>query len=275
MKLLAKTAEERYQSAGGLEADLRRALAEWESRGRIDAFPLGERDLPDQLLIPERLYGREREIASLHGAFDRVAAAGGPELVLVVGQAGVGKSAVVHELHRAQVPPRGLFAAGKFDQYKRDIPYAGLAQALPDLIRPLLRKSEAELVPWRAALIAALGQNGALMVTLLPELEILIGPQLPVPELPPRDAQRRFQLVFRRLLGVFARPEHPLALFLDDLQWVDAATLDVLEDLLTQPDLRHLLLIGAYRDDEVTPAHPLKRRLVAIRRPADGCRRLS
>ena len=284
MKLLAKTAEERYQTAAGLEADLRRAVAEWESRGRIDAFPLGTRDLPDRLLIPECPYGREREIASLHAAFDRVVAAGGPELVLVVGQAGVGKSTVVHELHRALVPPRGLFASGKFDQYRRDIPYTGLAQALLNLIRPLLAKSESELVPWRTALTAALGLNGALMVTLLPDLQHIIGPQPPVAELPPRDAQRRFQLVFRRLLGVFARPEHPLALFLDDLQWVDAATLDLLEDLLTsdfadqsssdpteqklrrtlQPDLQHLLLIGAYRDDEVTPAHPLMRRMAAI-----------
>ncbi|HTD56942.1 MAG TPA: AAA family ATPase, partial [Silvibacterium sp.] len=265
MKLLAKAAEERYQTAAGLEADLRRALAQWESRGRIDGFHLGERDTPDQLLIPECLYGRECEIASLHAAFGRVVAGGGPELVLVEGQAGVGKSAVVHELHRALAPARGLFASGKFDQYKRDIPYASLAQALLSLIRPLLTKSETELASWRAALTAALGLNGGLMVTLLPEFEHIIGPQPPVAELSPRDEQRRFQLVFRRLLGVFARPEHPLALFLDDLQWLDAATLNLLEDLLTQPDLQHLLLIGAYRDDEVTPTHPLIRRLAAIR----------
>ena len=126
-------------------------------------------------------------------------------------------------------------------------------------------KSEAELAPWRDALAAALSPNGALMVALLPDLELLIGPQPPAPELPPRDAQRRFQLVFRRLLGVFVRPEHPLVLFLDDLQWLDAATLDLLEDLLTQPDLHHLLLIGAYRDDEVMPTHPLMLRLAAIR----------
>jgi PAS domain S-box-containing protein len=266
MKLLAKTAEERYQTAGGLEADLRRAVAEWESRGRIKAFPLGKRDLPDQLLIPEKLYGREREVETLLAAFDRAVESSAPELVLVTGQAGVGKSTVVHELHRALAAPRGLFASGKFDQYKRDIPYASLAQALLDLIRPLLAKTEAELAPWRAALKAALGVNGALMVTLLPDLELLIGPQPPAPELPPRDAQRRFQLVFRRLLCVFARPEHPLALFLDDLQWLDAATLDLLEDLLSQRDLHHLLLIGAYRDDEVTPTHPLMRRLAAIRK---------
>ncbi|HVH78464.1 MAG TPA: AAA family ATPase [Stellaceae bacterium] len=285
MKLLAKAAEERYQTATGLEADLRRGLAEWENLGRIDAFPLGERDTPDQLLIPERLYGREREIASLRAAFERVAAGGGPELVLVVGKAGVGKSALVHELHRALAPACGLFASGKFDQYKRDIPYASLAQALISLIRPLLAKSEAELASWRAALTAALGLNGALMVTLLPELEHIIGPQPPVSELSPREEQRRFQLVFRRLLSVFARPEHPLALFLDDLQWLDAATLDFLEDLLLpdfaersssnpaeeelrrtlQPDLQHLLLIGAYRGDEVAPTHSLMRRLAAIR----------
>ena len=265
MKLMAKTAEVRYQTAAGVEHDLRRCRAQWEAERRIDPFPLGERDLPDRLMIPERLYGREREVEALRAAFDRIVAGGRPELVLVVGQAGVGKSAVVHELHRALAPPRGLFASGKFDQYKRDIPYASLAQALQDLIRPLLGKSEAELAPWRAALTAALSPNGALMVTLLPDLELLIGPQPPAPELPPRDAQRRFQLVFRRLLGVFARPEHPLALFLDDLQWLDAATLDLLEDLLTQADLHNLLLIGAYRDDEVTPTHPLMRRVASIR----------
>ena len=265
MKLMAKTAEVRYQTAAGVEHDLRRCRAQWEAERRIDPFPLGERDLPDRLMIPEKLYGREHEVEALLAAFDRIVAGGAPELVLVAGQAGVGKSAMVQEFHPALAASRGLFAAGKFDQYKRDIPYASLAQALKDLIRSLLGKSEAELAPWRDALAAALSPNGALMVALLPDLELLIGPQPPAPELPPRDAQRRFQLVFRRLLGVFVRPEHPLALFLDDLQWLDAATLDLLEDLLTQPDLHHLLLIGAYRDDEVAPTHPLMLRLAAIR----------
>jgi predicted ATPase/signal transduction histidine kinase/GAF domain-containing protein len=265
MKLLAKTAEERYQTAAGLKADLRRCLAEWDVQGCIADFPLGTQDVPDRLLIPEKLYGREREIETLLAAFDRVVAEGTPELVLVSGYSGIGKSSVVNELHKVLVPPRGLFAAGKFDQYKRDIPYATLAQAFQGLIRPLLGKSDAELGPWREALREALGPNGQLMLDLVPELELLIGPQPPVPELPPQDAQRRFQLVFRRLLGVFARPEHPLALFLDDLQWLDAATLDLLEHLATQPELRHLLLVGAYRDNEVTPAHPLMRRLAAIR----------
>jgi PAS domain S-box-containing protein len=265
MKLLAKTAEERYQTAAGLEHDLRRCLDQWEDRGDIDRFSLGERDVPDRLLIPERLYGREREIEKLLAGFDRIVAGNGPELVLVAGQGGVGKSAVVAELHRALVPPRGMFASGKFDQLTRDIPYASVAQALVQLIKPLFGKSEAELTHWRTALTTALGPNGALMVTLVPELELLIGAQPPAPELPPRDAQRQFQLVLRRLLAVFARPEHPLALFLDDLQWLDAATLDVVEDMLTQPELTHLLIIGAYRDDEVTPAHPLRLRLASIR----------
>ena len=265
MKLLAKTAEERYQTAAGAESDLRRCLTEWETQRFVDQFPLGEHDTPDRLLIPEKLYGRAQEIDTLLAAFDRVMASGRPELVIVSGYSGIGKSSVVNELHKVLVPRRGLFASGKFDQYKRDIPYATLAQAFQSLIRPLLSKSEAELNDWRDALREALDPNGQLMVDLVPELKLIIGEQPPVPDLPPQDAQRRFQLVFRRFIGVFARPEHPLALFLDDLQWLDAATLDLLEDLLTQPDVRHLMLIGAYRDNEVNSAHPLMRKLEAIR----------
>ena len=171
MKLLAKTAEDRYQTAAGLERDLRRCLAEWETQRRIDEFPLGEQDTPDRLLIPEKLYGREREIDTLLASFDRVVASGTPELVLVSGYSGIGKSSVVNELHKVLVPPRGLFASGKFDQYKRDIPYATLAQAFQSLIRPLLGKSEAELARWRDALREALDPNGQLIVDLVPELE--------------------------------------------------------------------------------------------------------
>jgi PAS domain S-box-containing protein len=186
-------------------------------------------------------------------------------MVLVSGYSGIGKSSVVNELHKVLVPPRGLFASGKFEQYKRDIPYATLAQAFHSLIRPLLGKSEAELRKWRDALHEALGPNGRLIVDLVPELKLIIGEQPAVPDLQPQDAKGRFQLVFRRFIGVFARREHPLALFLDDLQWLDAATLDLLEDLLTRPDVQHLMLIGAYRDNEVNSAHPLMRKLEAIR----------
>jgi len=281
MKLLAKTSEERYQTAAGVERDLRRCLVEWE-RGRaglssealakegarpyrIEEFPLGEYDTPDRLQIPEKLYGRTREIEALFAAFDRVVRGRATELVLVSGYSGIGKSSVVNELQRALVPTRGLFTAGKFDQYKRDIPYSTLAQAFQNLVRALLGKSDAELMGWRDALLEALGPNGRLMVDIVPELKLIIGEQPSVPELPPQDAQRRFQLVFRRFIDVFASPEHPLALFLDDLQWLDGATLDLLEDLLTQPDVQDLILIGAYRDNEVTAAHPLIRKLDAIR----------
>jgi predicted ATPase/GAF domain-containing protein len=265
MKLLAKTAEERYQTAAGLERDLRRCLAQFEAEGRIDNFALGKHDMPDRLRIPEKLYGRTREIDTLLAAFDRIVKGGTPELVLVSGYSGIGKSSVVKELHTVLVPPRGLLASGKFDQYKRDIPYSTLAQAFGDLVHPLLGKSESELARWRDALRTALGPSGQLMVDLIPQLKLIIGDQDPVPELPPQDAQRRFKLVFRRFLAVFARPDHPLALFLDDLQWLDAGTLGLLEDLLTQPDVRHLLLIGAYRDNEVTSAHPLMHTVEAIR----------
>jgi PAS domain S-box-containing protein len=266
LKLLAKSAEERYQTAAGLERDLRRCLAAWEAQHRIDAFPLGQQDTSDRLLIREKLYGREREIEILLACFDRVVASGRPELVLVSGYSGIGKSAVVNELHKALVPSRGLFASGKFDQYKRDIPYATMAQAFQSLIRPLLGKSDAELAGLRDALREALGANGRLMTDIVPELKLLIGEQPPVVELPPQQAQSRHQLVFRRFLGVFARPEHPLALFLDDLQWLDAATLDMLVDMLTQGDLQQLLLIGAYRDNEVDSTHPLMRKLDTIRK---------
>jgi PAS domain S-box-containing protein len=265
MKLLAKTAEERYQTAAGVESDLRRCLTQWEKDARIDDFRLAQHDAPDRLRIPEKLYGRAREIETLHASFDRVVASGTPELVLVAGYPGIGKSSVVNELQKVIVPPRGLFASGKFDQYKRDVPYATLAQAFQSLIRPLLALDEAELKRWRDALLEALGPNGRLMVDLVPELKLIIGEQPPVPELPPQDAQRRFQLVFQRFISAFARPERPLVLFLDDLQWLDAATLDLMEDLLTRRDVQHLMLIGAYRDNEVNSAHPLMRKLEAIR----------
>ncbi|MEX3840068.1 AAA family ATPase [Paraburkholderia sp. BR10882] len=265
MKLLEKSAEDRYQTAFGVEHDLRCCLAQWETGGRIDDFPLGARDTPDRLLIPEKLYGRTRELDTLLRAFDRVSGGGNVELVLVTGQSGIGKSALVHELHKELGPSRGHFAAGKCDQYKRDVPHATLAQALQSLLRPLLGSREADLSRWRATLDAALDPGGALIVNLVPALATVVGEQPPVPELPPEDAQRRFQLVFRRFISVFATPEHPLVLFLDDLQWLDAATLDLLEFLLTRSDLHHFLLIGSYRDNEVAATHPLTRKLAAIR----------
>jgi PAS domain S-box-containing protein len=270
MKLLLKTPEERYQTASGVERDLRRCLEECDREGGVRDFALGEHDRPDRLLIPEKLYGREREIETLLASFERVVRGGRTELVLVSGYSGIGKSSVVSELHKVLVPPRGLFASGKFDLHKRHIPCSTLGQALQSLTRLLLSKEEVELTTWRDAMREELGANGRLMADLVPELKLIIGEQPPVPELPPQDAHRRFQLVFRRFMGVFARQEHPLALFLDDLQWLDSATLDLLETLLMHADVHHLLIIGAYRDNEVDTAHPLARKLENLRRKVGG-----
>lgn len=269
MKLLAKTAEERYQTAASVEHDLRRCLADWQQLGHINAFALGEHGASDRLLIPEKLYGREQEVDTLVAAFSRIVRSSSPELVLVTGYSGIGKSSVVNELHKALVPPRGLFASGKFDQYRRDIPYSTLVQAFQSLVRTLLGKSDAELARWRDALQEALDTNARLMTDLIPELKLIIGEPPAVTSLDPQQEQRRFLLVFRRFIGVFAREDHPLALFLDDLQWLDAATLDLLEDLLTSSDVRHLMLVGAYRTNEVDATHPLVAKLQAIR-SADG-----
>jgi PAS domain S-box-containing protein len=265
MKLLAKTPEERYQTAAGAEHDLRRCLADWETGVSTKTFPLGQHDHPDRLVIPEKLYGRAREIETLLSSFNEVVATGTPALVLVTGYSGIGKSSVVNELHKVLVPPRGLFASGKFDQYKADIPYATFARAFQVLVGRLLSKREAELGKWREALSEALRPNGSLMIDLVPELKLILGEQPAVVDLPAQDAKRRFQLVVRRFIGVFARAEHPLTLFLDDLQWLDAATLDLIEDILTAGDMHHLMLVGAYRDNEVNSLHPLARKLDALR----------
>ncbi len=198
-------------------------------------------------------------------------ARGTPELVLVSGYSGIGKSSVVDELHKANVLPRGIFISGKFDQYKRDIPYATFAQAFETLVRQILSKNELEIGRWGGAIRDALGLNAQLVVNLIPELELIIGKQAPVAELPPQEAQNRFQATFRAFLGVFARKEHPLALFLDDLQWLDAATLKLFEHLVTHSDVRHFLLIGAYRDNEVSPSHPLCLAWTRSARPRRSC----
>ncbi len=266
MKLLAKTAEERYQTADGLEADLRKCLTAWESFGRIDPFPLGLQDTSDRLMIPEKLYGRDSEIATLLTAFDRVVKHGGSELVLVSGYSGIGKSSVVNELHKVIVLPRGIFISGKFDQRLRDTPHATLAQAFQGLIQQLLNGHADDIARWRRAIKEAVGNQGRLLTDLIPNLVRLIGPQPTVAVLSPVDAQLRFQTVFQRFVGVFARAEHPLVIFVDDLQWLDPATLTLIEYLLLHPDTRHLLVIGAYRDNEVDLAHPLMLKLEDLRR---------
>lgn len=263
MKLLAKTVEERYQSADGVIADLRRCLAEWEATGNLAPFAPGAHDVPEALRILDKLYGREQEIGALCAAFERVAAHGVPELVLVSGYSGIGKSAVVNAL-KTIVSPRALFASGKFEAHKRDFPYAPLAQAFQELMQQLLVRTDDELAAWRDAMTGALGMNGRLVVDIVPELELLIGPQPPVPALPLREAETRFLAVLGGVLGVLAR-SHPLVLFLDDLQWLDPASLKLLAHIVTAPNSTHLLVVGAYRDNEVGPAHPLRLTLASAR----------
>jgi PAS domain S-box-containing protein len=265
MKLLSKTAEERYQTAAGVESDLRRCLGDWETLGRVNAFSIGTHDASDRLWIPERLYGRDHEVKVLFNAFERVVTGEISRLALVSGYSGIGKSSVVNELQKAIVLPRGLFIAGKFDQHKRAIPYATLAQGFQTLVRQILGKSEDEVDHWRNALREAVEPSGQLIANLIPEIELIIGKQPPVPELPPQETQNRFQSLFRRFLCVFARKEHPLTLFLDDLQWLDVATLSFIEHLLSHADVKHVLIVGAYRDNEVSPSHPLMLTLDSIR----------
>ncbi len=256
MKLLAKTAEERYQSAYGLKADLQECLTQLQAVGNIDKFSLARQDISDKLQITQKLYGRELEVETLITAFDTVAL-GNSELMLVAGFSGIGKSALVNEVHKSIVRQRGYFISGKFDQFKRNIPLASLVQAFQDLIRQILTESEEQIAAWRAKLLEAFGANGQVMIDVIPEIELIIGQQPSVTECSTTEAFNRFNLVFQKLIRVFAQAEHPLVLFLDDLQWADLASLKLLQLLMTDSDTRYLLIIGAYRDNEVNPIHPL------------------
>ncbi|XXY52046.1 AAA family ATPase [Sorangium sp. So ce269] len=257
LKLLAKAAEERYQSALGLRHDLDACFTQLRASGTIKAFPLGQRDVSDRFQVPQRLYGREREVAALLAVFDRVAAQGRPELALVSGYSGIGKSSLVAELHRPVARARGFFLRGKFDELKRDIPHHAFLQAFRGLVQELLCVSEDELERWRQRLREALGPNGGLLADVLPELALLLGPQPPAPELPAVEARHRFHATLRRFVAACVQKEHPMVLFLDDLQWADAGSLQLLEQLITHAEAGHLLLVGAYRDNEIGPAHPL------------------
>ncbi|MFN6502003.1 MAG: AAA family ATPase [Nostoc sp. DedQUE01] len=254
MKLMAKNAEDRYQSALGLRFDLENCLYQLKETGEIQSFEIGRRDVCDRFLIPDKLYGRETEISTLLQAFDRVSL-GATEMMLVAGFSGIGKTAVVNEVHKPIVRQCGYFIKGKYDQFKKNIPFSAFVQAFRDLMGQLLTESDAQIQQWKNKILSAVGENGQVIIEVIPELEIIIGQQPPAIELSGTAAQNRFNLLFQKFTQVFTSAEHPLVIFLDDLQWADSASLKLMQLLMT--DAGHLLIVGAYRDNEIHTAHPL------------------
>ncbi len=273
LKLMAKNAEEHYQSAWGIKADLEICVHQLEESGRIDGIQLALQDVPGQFQIPQKLYGREKEVALLLAAFERVAALQNNsetrfkvEMMLVSGYAGIGKSALVQEIYQPITEKRGYFISGKFEQFQHNIPYSAIADALQKLVQQLLGEPDDQVQQWRSRLLTALGSNGKLIVDVIPEVELIIGKQPPVADVEATEAQNRFNRVFGQFVRVFCSQEHPLVIFLDDLQWIDSATLKLIELLLLDEQTQFLFLIGAYRDNEVNPAHPLALTLERLRK---------
>ncbi|MBN4002869.1 AAA family ATPase [Nostoc sp. LPT] len=264
-KLMAKNAEDRYQSALGLKHDLVTCLEQWRETGKHNWFDLGQRDISDHFLIPEKLYGRESEVQTLLEAFGH-AANGDSQLMLVAGFSGIGKTAVVNEVHKPIVQWNGYFIKGKYDQFNRNIPLSAFVQAFRDLMGQLLSESDTQLKQWQNKILAAVGENGQLLIEVIPELEQIIGKQPAIAELSGSAAQNRFNLLFQKFIQVFTTPEHPLVMFLDDLQWADSASLNLLKLLMAQSNRGYQFIIGAYRDNEVFAAHPLMLTLDEIKK---------
>ncbi|WP_235526640.1 ATP-binding protein [Nostoc piscinale] len=256
MKLMAKNAEDRYQSALGIKYDLENCLTQLQATGRIESFKIAQRDVCDRFIIPEKLYGRELEVEILLTAFDRVAN-GATEIMLVAGFSGIGKTAVVNEVHKPIVKQRGYCIKGKFDQFNRNIPFSAFVQAFRDLMGQLLTESDKKIQQWQHTITEELGENAQVIIEVIPELELIIGKQPPAPELSGSAAQNRFNLLFQKFIKLFTASEHPLVIFLDDLQWIDSASLKLMQSLMSEAHPEYLLLIGAYRDNEVSVAHHL------------------
>jgi predicted ATPase/GAF domain-containing protein len=263
MKLMAKMAEDRYQSIRGLLVDLETCRQQLHRSGQIEEFLVGQQDVFARFQISEKLYGRENEVAQLLNSFERISQ-GATTMILIAGEAGIGKSALVEEVHQSIVQQQGNFVAGKFEQFKRNIPYSALIQAFQALIRQLLTESEAQIQIWKEQLLAALGSNSQIIIDLIPELELITGEQMPVPQLEANESKHRFNLALQNFISVFTTSEHPLVIFLDDLQWADLPSLKSIELLMTDIDRRYLQIIGAYRDNEISPTHPLLQTLSQI-----------
>ncbi|MEH2373050.1 ATP-binding sensor histidine kinase [Nostoc sp.] len=265
MKLMAKNAEDRYQSALGIKFDLENCLHQLQETGSIKDFEIARRDVCDRFIIPDKLYGRETEVENLLQAFERVSL-GATEMMLVAGFSGIGKTVVVNEVHKPIVKQRGYFIKGKYDQFQRNIPFSAFVQAFRDLMWQLLTESDAQIQQWQSRILAAIGENGQVIIQVIPELSRIIGQQPPATELSGTAAQNRFNLLFQKFTQVFTSVEHPLVMFLDDLQWADSASLMLMQLLMA--DTKHLFLIGAYRDNEVNPSHPLILTLNEIQKTA-------
>lgn len=265
MKLLAKAPEERYQNSFGLQADLRVCLSQLYASNRIEPFDLARQDVSIRFIIPQMLVGREAELEALKQAFDRINAARA-ELMLVAGEPGIGKSALIQEIHKPIVAKRGYFLSGKYEELRRHLPYSGIIQAFQGLARQILSESEDRLKVWRQTISAALGENAKVITDAIPEMEYILGPRPNLPEMGPEETRNRFNLAFKNFVRVFADRTHPLVLFLDDLQWADPASLNLIQTIATDPELKHMLIIGAYRDNEVPSHHPLMLTLDAVRK---------
>ena len=265
MKLLCKTPEERYQSSLGLREDLQECLRQWTERGHVRDFPLGARDVSSTLMIPQKIYGRERETTLLMETWERVAK-GQREIMLISGLSGIGKTALVKELSRPLTLKQGFFISGKFNRQQRGIPYSAFPTAFSQLVKYLLTEPEDQKRRWRERILTALGTNGQVILELFPEFGLIIGAQPKVAELAPAERQNRFERVFQQFVSVFAKPEHPLVLFLDDLQWADAASLKLIHLALTSRESQSLLVIGAYRDNEVSSEHSLRQMLADLQK---------
>ncbi|MDJ0555151.1 MAG: serine/threonine-protein kinase PknK, partial [Microcoleaceae cyanobacterium MO_207.B10] len=260
LKLIAKMPEARYQTVGGLRYDLEKCQSEWENNKKVTVFEIGTKDRSNSLIIPEKLYGREQEVEKLLTAFDRISSPQKPhsELILVGGFSGIGKSALVNEIHQLILEKTGMFISGKFDQLQRDIPFLAWLNAFQELIKQTLSEPEAKLKTIATELQKILGEEAQVIIDVIPELELLIGEQPPATELSPSAAENRFNLLFSKFISVFAQADHPLVIFLDDLQWADLASLKLMKLVMEKIDINHLLVIGAYRDNEVNAGHPFR-----------------
>lgn len=269
MKLLLKTPEERYQSGFGLKADLEECLRQLEEKGTISPFTPGVRDIPNRFIIPQKLVGREKEQEILLSCFEQDNK-GAKKLLIVKGAPGIGKSAFINEVHKPIVAKRGYYIFGKYEQFRRDRPYSAIIQAFQGLIKRLLMESDRRIRQWKEDILATLLTNGKIITDIIPELELIIGPQPDVQELQPREARNRFNLVFSNFIRVFLKEEHPVALFLDDLQWSDLASLEFLKRLSTDAEIKHLYIVCSYRDNEVDENHPVSITLKEIEKSGLG-----